>query len=134
MALDELEAAALALFDMAQGSNVFERLEACRAEQAVVTGETAQLSQASDTLESEIIALDEQRTSLSKLIDAAFPPEAKQAAEKVFMTRFDQYYAKVREVVERHITEAHSLELQTVQKLTEAQRIELEQIQLLKKT
>jgi transposase len=133
MADIELETIALALFDLAQNQRVFERLESCYSEHSVVKSETAQLRSASDSLEREIVALDQQRSSASKLLDASFPPEAKQAAEKVFTAKFEQYFGKTREILEKHLLDAHALEMETVRKLAAAQQIELEQIALLKK-
>jgi hypothetical protein len=127
-----LDTVVLALFDLAQNQKVFERLEACRGEESVIRAETARLRSASDSLEREIIAFDERRASASKLLDAAFPPEAKQAAEKVFMAKFDLYFNKTREALEKQLLEARALELNVVQKFAAAQKLELEQIAVLK--
>jgi hypothetical protein len=130
--MNDLDAVALALFDLAQGHNAFERLQACKADQKIVLDETQKLQSASDAVEREIIAFDEERASLSKLIDASFPPEAKQLANKVFTERFNGYFAETQKLLERHVIEARTLEVQTATKLAAAQRIELEEIASLK--
>jgi F0F1-type ATP synthase delta subunit len=130
--MDDLQRLALALFDLAQSQNTFDRLESCLAEQASVARETDQLRRASDNLEREIIALDEQRASISKLIDAAFPPEAKQAAESVFAARFADYFTRAHALVERHMMDARALEVDVAAKLAAAQKAELDQIAILR--
>jgi hypothetical protein len=132
MQMTDIDRVALALFDLAQGQNAFDRLSTCKTEQQTVADETGRLQAASNNLEREIIALDEQRASVSKLIDAAFPPEAKQAADKVFTDRFSGYFAGTQKLLEAQIIEARNLEIQTVTNLANAQQIELEQIAALK--
>lgn len=130
--LSKIDLLCLALFDASQQQNVFERLNECTKNRQDVLEETKQLKTASDKLQSEIIALDEKRTATSKMIDASFPPEAKQAAQAYFLSKFQTYYDQIKETISQQMMDAHELEIQTSSKLIKAQEIELQTIQELK--
>lgn len=122
----------MALFDLAQNQETFRRLEKCQVDTMKVREETDKLKETSDLLEREIVNLDKERASLSKLIDAAFPPEARAAAEKVFFDKFNDYQKRLQSSVEDHVSEARAMELKTVVALAKAQALEIEEIRALK--
>ena len=130
--MNNLDLLCLALFDKSQQQNVFERLNQSMNERKIVQEETKKLKSASDQLESEILALDEQRTATSKMIDAALPPEAKQAAETQFHNKFNSYFDGVKKIISKQMMDARELEVQTALKLAKAQEIELQTIASLK--
>lgn len=130
--MQELDKVCMALFDLAQNQETFGRLVKCQEETAKVQEETDKLKDASDALEREIVNLDKERAALSKLIDAAFPPEARSAAENIFFDKFNDYQKRLHSSVEDHVSEARALELKTVVALAKAQALEMEEIKALK--
>lgn len=130
--MENLDQVCLALFDLAQRQDTFKRLDKYQMEIAKVREETEKLKTASDSLEREIVSLDKERAVLSHMIDAAFPPEARKAAEEVFFNKFDDYQKRLQISVESHISEARAMELKTIMALSKARALELEQINVLK--
>lgn len=130
--MEEIDRVALALFDLAQGTECFRRMEECQKECEAIRADKEALRKSADTLEQEIIALDAKRIEVSKLIDASFPPEAKTFAETEFNKKYEQYFQRVQNLVEKHVIDARQLQVQTVVALAKAQEIEMEEIRALK--
>lgn len=130
--MDELEKVAMALFDLACGENRFARLQESQKELDSIRMENQKLRDSSDALEREIVALDAQRSELSKLIDASFPPEAKKVVEAKFYEKFNQAFKRVQERVEKQVIDAREMEVKVAVALAAAQQIELEEIKAMR--
>ena len=131
--MEKLDLLCLALFDSARNLNTFKNLENAMKEVKSVQDETTRLKNASDKLQNEIIALDAQRATTSKMIDAAYPPEAKKAAQEQFELRFKKYFSDIQEKINQHVIDTRELQLRTATKIAQAQEIELQALQSLKK-
>lgn len=126
--MDYVDKVCLALLDLAQGQKSFERLSMLQKEGNEVDGETQRLKASTDNLHREMTAFDQQREFLSNLVDSSIPPCLKDAAESVFFSRFEKYFADLKPIIDMHVMDARAIEVATVTGLSEAQRIELEEI------
>jgi hypothetical protein len=131
--MDDMGKICLALLDIAHNQQTFQKLDACKKEYAAIDQETTEFREANEDLTKEILALDEYRASISKLLDAAFPPEAKKDAELTFNKRFQDSMTKAQQLIDKHVFEARSLEAEVATNLAKAQKIELNEIRRLKK-
>lgn len=129
---EELTQLGAAIYDLALNKKVYERIIKCENEIEAVQEETQQLKQASDSLQQELIAIDQKREAASKMIDAAYPPEARANAEKMFNDHFNFYFSNIQKYCTNQIVDARNLQIETATKIAEAQEIEMQMIAELK--